>query len=124
VRLLTCQASTKTYEIASKQLLFNDVVMLAENKVGFRSDEVEGIVISFTKSLVDTPWYIEGQYKKFESRMEHGKVSGNKMQAPRSRLITHLLCSVCMSYVYFDLVKIYFTLYDTIFSCVLQLGEF
>ena len=59
----------------NKQLLFNDVVvMLAESKVGFKSDEVEGIGISFTNSLVDTLWYIEGQYKKFESRKEHGKV--------------------------------------------------
>ena len=73
----------------NKQLLFNDVVvMLAENKVGFRSDEVEGIGISFTNSLVDTLWYIEGQYKKFKSRKEHGKASGYKTQAPRSRLMT------------------------------------
>ena len=60
----------------NKQLLFNDVVILAENKVGFRSDEVKGIGIPFINSLVDTLWYIEGQYKKFESRKEHGKASG------------------------------------------------
>ena len=59
----------------NKQLLFNDVViMLAEKEVGFRGDEVEGIGISFTNCLVDTLWYLEGQYQKFESRKEHGKV--------------------------------------------------
>ena len=67
----------KRYETVrnNKLLLFNDVVaLLAENNVGFRGDEVGGIGITFTNSLVDTLWYIDGQYQKFESRKEHGKV--------------------------------------------------
>lgn len=51
----------KKYETVrnNKLFLFNDVVaLLAENNVGFQSDEVGGIGITFTKSLVDTLWYI------------------------------------------------------------------
>lgn len=45
----------KKYETVrnNKLFLFNDVVaLLAENNVGFQSDEVGGIGITFTNSLV------------------------------------------------------------------------
>ena len=59
----------------NKQLLFNDVrLLLLECDVGFHPDEVDGIGFSFMNAVVDTLWYIDGQYDKFESRHKHGKV--------------------------------------------------
>ena len=37
-------------------------------------DEVNGVGLRFVQALCDALWYIDGQYKKFDSRCKHGKV--------------------------------------------------
>lgn len=50
----------------NKQLLFNDVLLLLrESGVGFRADELDSCGLRFVNSVVDTLWYIDGQYLKF-----------------------------------------------------------
>ena len=59
----------------NKQLFFNDVItLLRDHDVGFLPDELSNIGIAFVNGVVDTLWYIDGQFDKIQSRCDHGSV--------------------------------------------------